>query len=294
MIQKTNFEKWRLDFLCYIRSERGLSPHTAEAYGRDLLLFGKHISFRPLDTLGKEDFLKFIEFLTTSSFASATICRALISLKVFFRFLKKEGVISQDLSKEIETPKLWQWVPEILSVEEVSALLSQPDKKDPIGARDAAFFELLYATGLRVSEACLLKVFDFSDGFVKVLGKGKRERIVPVGGKAIDAIDHYLTHFRKGALERGDFLFVTSRGKPLSRVFVWKRIKMYAKKAGVEKNISPHTLRHSFATHLLENGADLRLIQDMLGHVDIATTDRYTHLTGKRVKTAFSSFHPRP
>lgn len=186
---------------------------------------------------------------------------------------------------------MWQLVPEVMSVEEVDKLLAQPSQEDAAGARDKAVLELLYATGMRVSELCSLKLHDLSDTFVKVRGKGKKERLIPVGKKAIAAVDHYLLHFRG---EKGDALFLGPRGKPLDRVTVWARVKFYAKKGGILKEISPHTLRHSFASHLLENGADLRLIQDMLGHEDIGTTDRYTHVTGSRLKSAFKAFHPRP
>jgi len=196
-----------------------------------------------------------------------------------------------DLGKFFETPKMWQLVPEVMSVEEVDQLLAQPSVEDAVGARDKAVLELLYATGMRVSELCSLKLHDLSDTFVKVRGKGKKERLIPVGKRAIAAVDHYLLTFRG---EKGDALFLGPRGKPLDRVTVWAQVKFYAKKGGILKEISPHTLRHSFASHLLENGADLRLIQDMLGHEDIGTTDRYTHVTGSRLKSAFKAFHPRP
>jgi len=236
--------------------------------------------------------LSFLSSLQEKNYASSSICRILVSIKVFFRFLKKEGEVSLDLGRYFETPKLWQLVPEVLSMEEVEALLAQPQTADFLGARDKAALELLYATGMRVSELCKLHLSDLNDQFVKVKGKGKKERLIPVGKKAIAAVDHYLLHFR-GAGE-SPFLFLSPRGKPISRVTLWGRVKIYGKAAGIAKTISPHTLRHSFATHLLENGADLRLIQDMLGHEDIGTTDRYTHVTGSRLKNAFKSFHPRP
>lgn len=241
-----------------------------------------------------EDILHFIAHLRAKSFASASICRMLVAVKVFFRFLKKEGVIHIDLSRYFDTPKLWQLIPEVLTTEEVDALLLQPKTDDALGARDAAILELLYATGMRVSELCGLKINDLSDTFVKVKGKGKKERIIPVGKRAIEAVDRYLLHFRGEVKEENGPLFITRGGKPIDRVTIWSRVKAYAVSAGICKTISPHTLRHSFATHLLENGADLRLIQDMLGHEDIATTDRYTHVTGHRLKSAFQAFHPRP
>lgn len=213
---------------------------------------------------------------------------------MFFRFLKKEGAIASDLSCYFQTPKVWQLVPEVLQSNEIERLLEQPKMDDRVGARDKAILELLYATGMRVSELCALCVNDLNDTFVKVRGKGNKERLIPVGKKAIEAVDYYLVHYRGDPGEENGPLFVTGSGKRIDRMTVWKQVKLYAKRAGIMKDISPHTLRHSFATHLLEGGADLRLIQDMLGHVDIGTTDRYTHVTGNRLRAAFKAFHPRP
>lgn len=281
------------DFLDYLRSERSLSKHTIEAYGRDIQAFSKFIC-KDVRIVTSKDILSFLKHLKIKEYASSSVCRILISVKVFYRFLKKEGEIDIDLRHSFDTPKLWQLIPEVLSIEEVDTLLSQPETKDPIGARDKAILELLYATGMRVSEICSLKLNDLSDSLVKVTGKGKKERIVPVGQKAIQAVDHYLLNYR-GIIKDDDApLFVTRRGNPIDRTTIYHRIKIYAKSANIFKSVSPHTLRHSFATHLLENGADLRLIQDMLGHVDIGTTDRYTHVTGSRLKAAFKAFHPRP
>lgn len=203
-------------------------------------------------------------------------------------------MIASDLTCYFETPKIWQLVPEVLQIEEIDLLLAQAKGEDRIGSRDRAILELMYATGMRVSELCGLSMNDLSDTFVKVRGKGSKERMIPVGKKAIEAVDHYLIHYRGEAAEDNGPLFVTASGKRIDRMTIWKQVKMYAKKAGITKSISPHTLRHSFATHLLERGADLRLIQDMLGHEDIGTTDRYTHVTGTRLRAAFKAFHPRP
>lgn len=288
------FHSLKRDFLDYIRSEKGLSPHTLEAYGRDITAFGSFFQGKHPKEAEPGDILAFLSFLKSKNYASSTICRTLIAVKVFFRFLKKEGEISVDLGRYFDTPRLWQLIPEVLTPEEVDALLAQPATEDPLGARDQAILELLYATGMRVSELCSLRLTDLSDTFVKVYGKGKKERIIPVGKKAILAVDHYLIHYRGEVQLKEEPLFISPRGKPVSRITVWSRVKTYARAAGIAKSISPHTLRHSFATHLLENGADLRLIQDMLGHVDIGTTDRYTHVTGSRLKTAFKTFHPRP
>lgn len=284
----------RLDFLDYIRSEKGLSPHTIEAYGRDISAFASFLKDKEWKSVVPEDILSFLGQLKGKNYAGSTICRMLVALKVFFRFLKKEGEIGVDLSTYFDTPKLWQLIPEVLTMEEVDALLAQPKVEDAMGARDKAILELLYATGMRVSELCNLRIHDLNDTFVKVVGKGKKERLIPVGKKATEAVDHYLLNYRGEVKEESGPLFISPRGKPIDRITVWNRVKAYAKSAGIVKSISPHTLRHSFATHLLENGADLRLIQDMLGHEDIGTTDRYTHVTGNRLKTAFKNFHPRP
>jgi integrase/recombinase XerD len=283
-----------LDFLDYLRSEKGLSSHTIEAYGRDVRLFASCLELKEWSQVTSESVGKFLAHLQQSSYASSTVCRTLIAVKVFFRFLKKEGILHIDLGRYFETPKIWQLIPQVLTIEEVDLFLAQPKTDDFIGARDKAILELLYATGMRVSELCQLKIQDLSDTFVKVRGKGKKERMIPVGKQAILAVDHFLLHFRGKAEEEGAPLFISPRGKRIDRVTIWERVKLYARSAGIIKSISPHTLRHSFATHLLENGADLRLIQEMLGHEDIATTDRYTHVTGHRLKTAFKAFHPRP
>jgi integrase/recombinase XerD len=288
------FAQSRLDFLDYISSEKGLSKHTIEAYGRDVQAFSRFLEGKPLKEVKAEDILQFLALLRSKKYVSSTVCRMLVALKVFFRFLKKEGHIPLDLGKYFETPKIWQLIPEVLTTDEVENLLAQPKGEDALGARDKAILELLYATGMRVSELCSLCLKDVSDTFVKVKGKGKKERLIPVGKKAIEALDHYLLHFRGEIKEAAAPLFISLRGKPIDRITIYNRVKIYAKSAGITKSISPHTLRHSFATHLLENGADLRLIQDMLGHEDIGTTDRYTHVTGNRLKTAFQNFHPRP
>lgn len=280
-------------FLDYIRSEKGLSPHTAEAYERDIRLFLTAVTPPSWREVGEGHIVTFLSYLRAQGYALSSISRSLIALKVFFRFLKREGEIASDLATSFQTPKIWQLIPEVLTVEEVDLLLKQPNPQEEVGARDRAILELLYATGMRVSELCALRIQDVSDTFVKVLGKGKKERLVPVGKVALEAVDAYLLTFRKGRGEE-EALFLSKGGKRIDRVTVWERVKFYAKKGGIGKEISPHTLRHSFATHLLERGADLRLIQEMLGHEDIGTTDRYTHVSGQRLKEAFRAFHPRP
>ncbi len=213
-----------------------------------------------------------------------------MAIKSFFRFLKQEGHF-QGEPLFLETPKVWQLIPEVLSEKEVEALLEAPKADSFLGARDKAILEVLYATGIRVSECCNLKIEDVEDSFIKVFGKGKKERIVPIGEKAIQAIDQYLAYL--DGSKPSEALFVCKKGKKLKRETLFLRVKFYAKKAGITKNVSPHVLRHCFATHLLENGADLRLIQEMLGHESISTTDRYTQVSQNVLQNSFKKFHPK-
>lgn len=278
------------DFLLYLGSEKGLSPHTLSAYGRDLKGFQRFLEGKSWEVVTQEDVLSYLEYVK-EKYATASVCRMLVAIKVFFRFLKRDGLISSDPTRYLDSPKLWQLIPEVLSLDEVTRLLAAPGSEDATSARDKAMLHVLYASGLRVSELCGLNLTDVDDTRVRVKGKGNKERIVPIAKSAVDAVDHYLTNWRQNA--EGP-LFVTAQGKRIDRVTVWKRVKFYAKKIGIDKPISPHTLRHSFATHLLENGADLRIIQEMLGHVSIHTTDRYTHVSQKHLNEAFDRFHPRP
>jgi len=280
------------DYLDYIRSEKGLSSNTIQAYRSDLSSFFQFLEGKNIQEVKEEDILHFLARKKAGGYASSTLCRLLVSLKVFYRFLKREGITEKDIGKYFDTPKLWQLIPEVLTFSEIDLLLKQPNSESPLGSRDKAILELLYATGMRVSELCQLKVTDLDDQFVKVKGKGRKERVVPVGRAAIEAVDQYLIHHR-GQPET-EALFLSRNGKPIDRVTIYNRVRFYAQRAGISKKISPHTLRHSFATHLLENGADLRLIQDMLGHEDIGTTDRYTHISSSHLIKAFEAFHPRP
>jgi integrase/recombinase XerD len=281
-------------FVSYLVSERGFSSHTIQAYAKDVRLFLVFLDERekPLEKVVKEDFFAYLSLLHSKSYASSSIYRIMVSIKLFFRFLKKEGLMGQNALKEVELPKIWQLVPSVLSMEEAERLVQAPKAEEFIGSRDRAILELLYATGIRVSECCQMKLSDVEDRFVKVHGKGRKDRIVPLGKSALEAIDGYLLHFYPHG--KSDFLFVSQSGKKLDRQTIWSRVRFYAKEVGIEKKVSPHTLRHSFATHLLENGADLRLIQEMLGHEDVATTDRYTHISQSHLKKAFTHFHPRP
>jgi integrase/recombinase XerD len=285
------------DFLVYIGSEKGLALNTIEAYNRDGLAFVQFLEeggISEFTAVRQSHIVDFLSFLKDCKYASSSISRNLISIKVLFRFLKREGIIPNNPALLLETPKIWKLIPNILSVDEIKRLLQQPDPSYPYGTRDKAILELLYASGLRVSEICRIKINDVDDDCVRVFGKGSKERLVPLGKYAIAAIDLYLVSFRDNVdSENQKALFVTSGGKSIDRISVWRMIKEYAKKAGIAKNISPHTLRHSFATHLLDNGAELRVIQEMLGHSSINSTDLYTHISKSHVKRAFEAFHPR-
>jgi integrase/recombinase XerD len=285
------------DFLSYLGSEKGLTKNTIEAYQRDTFVFAGYLENRGVASFSdvvQEDLVDFLSFLKQKEYAPSTMTRHLISIKVLFRFLKRERLVENNVALYLQSPKLWQLIPEVLSLEEMESLLLQPDKGTSEGIRDTAILELLYACGLRVSELCTLKIYDVEDDTVRVFGKGRKERIVPLGKKALAAIDRYLCKVRdQFESEKTDHLFVTAKGKPLDRIAVWKMIKHYGRMAGIQKNISPHTLRHSFATHLLDNGAELRVIQEMLGHASISSTDRYTHISRSHLQQAFESFHPR-
>lgn len=285
------------DFLDYIASEKGLAQNTVAAYSRDIHAFCIFLSTQNtamFSHVNQEHVILFLSHLKSKNYASSTIYRSLVVLKVLFRFLKRENHILIDITHCFDTPKLWQLIPEVLTPQEVNRLLEQPDTLTLTGARDKAIFEVLYASGLRVSELCHLCIYSVDDHFVRVKGKGNKERIVPIGSKAIAAIDHYLGKYRhEKELDREQKLFLTKTGKMMDRITIWRMIKTYAKQAQIEKNISPHTLRHSFATHLLDNEADLRIIQEMLGHASINSTDRYTHISKSRLQKTFEAFHPR-
>lgn len=285
------------DFITYIRAERGLSPHTVEAYQRDGLAFFTFLKSHGIEEMGtvrQETIIDYLAQLQEQQYAPASIARNFITLKVLFRFLKREGILEHNPAFYLDTPKLWQLLPETLSQEEVERLLSQPDRNHPQGARDAAILELLYASGLRASELCRIRIRDIDQGTVRVFGKGGKERLVPVGEPALLAVEHYLKNYRSEEWDKKEaFLFVSRKGRTIDRIGVWKIIKNYIKKAGISKRISPHSLRHTFATHLLNHGAELRVIQEMLGHASIHSTDRYTHVSKTHLQEAFYAFHPK-
>jgi integrase/recombinase XerD len=227
-----------------------------------------------------------------------SIARRLAAIKVFYRFLVRERILKTDPTSLVDSPKLWKKIPETLSLNEVDALLNQPNIREKLGIRDKAILETLYATGMRVSEAANLKVdnVNLDIGFLRCIGKGNKERVIPLGKKAVGSIKRYLEMSRPKLLKKkeSEFLFLNRFGKKISRQSLWKIIKRYAKEARIKKPIRPHILRHSFATHLLERGADLRSVQEMLGHSNISTTQVYTHINKDRLKTIHKMYHPRP
>jgi integrase/recombinase XerD len=286
-------------FISHMRVERGLSDNTIKSYSRDLNRFSQYLVARNLSSLsiGQDDILDYMSSLQgTISVRSAA--RSLSALKMFFRFLVYDGKIKNSPARLLNTPKLPRKLPGVLSLEEVDRLLSQPDPATHLGQRDKAMLELLYATGLRVSELVGLKLtnINLEAGYLRTVGKGSKERMVPMGGKALDALKDYLDDGRVRLLKNtmASHLFLNARGKPLTRQGFWKIIKQYGLKSGLKGPITPHILRHSFASHLLECGADLRAVQVMLGHADISTTQIYTHVTRDRLKQIHEKFHPRP
>ncbi len=290
-------------FFNYLQVERGLAENTILAYSRDINRFVDFIESRSthdLDAVTASDVLLYMSGLRESGISVRSLSRNLSALKTFFKFLSREKLIANSPTSNIDTPKIFQKLPIYLSERDVNDLLDAPDSESDIGLRDKALLELMYATGLRVSELVFLKTgnLNFTMGFINVFGKGSKERIVPIGEISSRWLQKYLDEGRgklvKNKLADKGFLFVNARGgKSLSRVGVWKLIKKYALIARIDKNITPHTLRHSFATHLLEHNADLRSVQLMLGHSDISTTQIYTHITSERMKKVYNRYHPR-
>jgi integrase/recombinase XerD len=289
-------------FLMHVRVEKGLSANTISAYKRDLQKFDEFARKRKLmlETVGRDDLVDFLAGLYRLKLESRTVARQLVTLRNFFRFAQIQELIPEDPSINLESPKIRRHLPGYLRLEEVEKLLEQPDSKTPMGLRDRAMLEVLYSTGLRVSELTGLAVNDLDTkvGCIRCIGKGDKERIVPVGKKALGIVDKYLREGRPQLLRNakatsGPALFINRRGAALSRVGVWKILSAYGRRAGLRVALTPHMLRHSFATHLLEGGADLRSVQLMLGHADISTTQIYTHVVEERLKQIYKAHHPR-
>lgn len=284
----------------FIALEQGASVQTSKAYKLDIARFVTYARVKgaasPTD-IGAKSLREYVYHLKDLGLAPASIRRNVSAVRSYFKFLLGEGHVVRDPSERLETPKRWRTLPEVLGVEEIEKLLAAPSLDEPLAFRDRAMLELAYGAGLRVSEWISLGVRDvmLQDHLVRVFGKGAKERLVPIGRRAIGAIAIYLRELRP-ALEKGEgkgALFLNSRGRPLSRMGAWKILRKYVDQAGITKPVSPHTLRHSFATHLLEGGADLRAVQEMLGHVDISTTQIYTHIDREYLRSVHKQFHPR-
>ena len=289
------------EFLNYLTVERGLSQNTIISYRRDLNKYINYLESKKIDSLENTDrstVLSFVLSQKDKGLSVNSIARNLVAIKVFYRFLFRERFIKEDPTSVLDSPKLWKHLPDVLTLDEVEELLNKPNLKDWMGIRDKAALELMYATGMRVSEVAALKLADanLELGYVRCVGKGQKERIIPLGRKAIQAIKRYLDKVRPILIRPagGSAIFLTRLGKKMSRQTLWKTIKRYARLAKINKRITPHTLRHSFATHLLERGADLRVVQEMLGHASISTTQIYTHIDRGRLKSIHHKYHPRP
>lgn len=286
-------------FINYLKVERGLANNTVQAYSRDLIRFFQFLERRDLSPVGvSQDQITEYAAELGRRLSARSLARNISSIKTFFRFLASEGKIKRSPARLIETPHLPSRLPGVLSYEEVERLLSQPDPASARGQRDRAMLELLYATGLRVSELIGLKVLSINleAGYVRTLGKGSKERAVPIGERAMETVKEYISSGRRRLGKGGSasYLFLNCRGRPMTRQGFWKIIRKYGIAAGIKKKITPHGIRHSFASHLLEAGADLRSVQVMLGHADISTTQIYTHVTRERLKEIHEKCHPRP
>jgi len=293
-------ESYVNEFINYLAVERGLAQNTLESYGRDLRQYQTFLQNSQLDFLrnsNRDTILSYLNNLQVKGRAVSTISRNLAAIKSFYQYLVRERHLEKDPAVNLESPKLEKKLPKILSIAEVEELLKQPNTIQPTGLRDKAMLELLYATGIRVSELINLNISDVNldMGYIKCYGKGAKERIVPLGSIAAKCVQEYINKGRPKLVRTYEesSLFVNHHGNRLTRQGFWKIIKKYAFEANITKDITPHTLRHSFATHLLENGADLRSVQEMLGHADISTTQIYTHVTKNHLKEVYDKTHPR-
>lgn len=292
-------EKLLDEFLYHLAVERGLTENTLVSYRSDLFDYLAFLRKRKVESpeqADKDTIMAYLYMLQMKERSSATVSRHLAALRSFFSFLVREGRLAKDPTADLESPKLPQKLPRVLTVEEVDLLLGQPMSGEPAGLRDKAMLELLYATGIRVTELVSLDLdqVHIDNGFIRCFGKGEKERMVPLGDVAARCLQEYLDRGRcKLIRENNQSFFLNQHGRRLTRQGFWKILKKYARSAGITKEVSPHTIRHSFATHLLENGADIRSVQEMLGHADISTTQIYTHLTKNKLKEIYDRTHPR-
>ncbi len=284
------------EFIKYIKAELGLSRNTAAAYADDLRHFSSHLKTTGAAAPDRQFITSYMLRLKKEGYAPSSISRQLSSIRAYLRFMLNEGLIESNPAAGMRSPRRWAELPGALSVSDINRLLAAPEPKKTAGIRDSAVLELMYATGMRISETCELKTMDLNleSGFLKCMGKGSRERIIPVGNRALESVEAYLEKARpRYNKKNAPQLFITRLGDKFSRQGLWKMVKKYAMKTGIKENITPHMLRHSFATHLLERGADLRSVQEMLGHASISTTQIYTHVDGSRLKKVHSRYHPR-
>ncbi len=299
-----SFEQQYKLYTNFLQVEKGLAPHSVESYSRDVRRFHRYLYAQEINDLNKvtaSTVLDYLMHLTESGLSGRSQARALVSVRGFFKFLVLEDLIMRNPCASIEMPRQSRKLPDHLTEEEVERLLAQPTagsgSPSPLQLRDSAMLETLYATGVRVSELCNIKTADLNldVGYLIVFGKGRKERVVPLGHMAVEQIQLYLTAGRSEILKdrSSEYLFITSRGGPLTRQAFWKNIRNYARASGIQRPISPHKIRHSFATHLLEHGADLRSVQDLLGHADISTTQIYTHINKALLKEVYDRCHPR-
>jgi integrase/recombinase XerD len=287
-------------YVTFLRDVRRMSPNTVESYARDLNALASFAEARGQspDSLARADLEAFVRSLMSAGMAPRSVARSVAALRGYYRFLAVERKADRSVADDLRSPRAWATLPKFLSLEDVDRLLAQPDAATPRGLRDKALIEVLYATGLRVSELVSLKVgdVDLEAGHLTCIGKGDKERLVPLGREAAEWVRRYIRDGRPALVKKRSsrWLFVNARdGGPLSRVGLWKVLKEYGLKAGLSRELSPHVLRHSFATHLLERGADLRMIQVMLGHADLSTTQIYTHVLEARLRAVYDQFHPR-
>lgn len=292
-------EQWLGSFIDYITSECHLAANSIAAYHRDLRRFSDWLAERSLTDLSIADLSDFAASLKKMKLAPASIARHIVALRMFFKYLQLEGVLQDNKAELLGSQKLWERIPEVLSIAQIDRFLKAPRRVDPYYWRDRALLEMLYATGCRASEVSHLRLRDvhLSEKYCKCEGKGSKQRMVPLGDSAIEVVQQYLQQLRPKLAERRseetDWLFLSRSGKRVRREAIWELVKKYALVAGIPVTISPHTMRHSFATHLLAGGADLRQVQEMLGHSSIATTQIYTHVDQSRLKKVHQKFHPR-
>lgn len=292
-----NENRYLKEFVSFLTIEKNLSSNSIQAYQRDIIRLIDFLNGTEVIKATKDDIIGLVRLLNELGLVDTSVVRNLSSLRTFFKFLNGEGYMAANPMDQLDSPRVRKRLPDVLDYQDIEQLLAQPDQTSFLGVRDRAMLEFMYATGTRVSEVTTIKQADvfLDNGFIRVFGKGSKERMVPLGKRAGASIEKYQKEVRVllAKSQSGDFLFLNWRGRPITRMGVWKILRGYKKQAGIKKHLSPHTFRHSFATHLLEGGADLRAVQEMLGHADISTTQIYTHVDREYLKEVHKTFHPR-